>query len=648
MNDQNQVAYRADIDGLRAIAVLCVIAHHLFPESMPNGYLGVDIFFVISGFLIAPIIQNGLSSGRFSLLLFFWKRLRRLMPALIVVLLVTAAFSWLLLLPEALVGFGKSLASAAIYGANIYFWRDIDYFSEDSIYKPLLHLWSLAVEEQFYLLFPLLLMIVQPKKHALFAVCLITLASVLIWLVSMQARPNAAFYALPTRAWEFGAGAILGLVGSTLVLKTQHRFIVGGVGTFTLFLLFLPAPLPDFFGPRSAQVAAVVGAVLLITSGTFAIKGQASLPNKLLASPGMVWVGRRSYSLYLWHWPVLSFHMLLFPLLDEWKSAAIVSIICLALSMATYSFVEQPIRQASPPRYLWRGVVPYGFAMTFFVGLGLFFVSTNGLERRFPAKALTIAKQVGDVSPFRKTCHKGPSEFVSIAASCHLGRTAEIQGTFGNVYVIGDSHGVEIASALSDALPRDKYVVTQVTLSSCAPAVGVKSLATAGCDAAAELVMQELEAKSPATIVLTAYYTNYEQRFGLKVLSEALEKSMNRLIKAGHRVIILGPAPVYPARGNSALPLHLALLEKVSGSAQSFEFLNASDSGGKITAMLQALSKRSGSELYLILPQLCNSTGRCKAMFEGQTILFDKHHISLSAAQIVAVGLADQVMEPKR
>jgi len=213
--DSHLIAYRPDIDGLRAIAVLSVIIYHLSHAILPGGYLGVDVFFVLSGYLITAIIWREIAIGDFSILRFYERRIRRIMPALLAMIFIVTAVATLLLLPVDLIGFARSLFATLGFVANIYFWRDSNYFSSVADEKPLLHLWSLGVEEQFYLIFPLLLLLLARKAKswailAMGCLCIASFASNVFALKVDGSSP--AFYLLPTRAWELGVGAFIALL----------------------------------------------------------------------------------------------------------------------------------------------------------------------------------------------------------------------------------------------------------------------------------------------------------------------------------------------------------------------------------------------------------------------------------------------------
>jgi peptidoglycan/LPS O-acetylase OafA/YrhL len=335
-------AYRPDIDGLRALAVTLVIAYHVVPGWLPGGFTGVDVFFVISGFLITRLIRDELDHGRFDLKSFYARRVRRIVPALLVVLGCTWVVSWWTLLPGEFRWFGASLLWCAPFLANVFFAHAAGYFDPPVNANVLLHLWSLGVEEQFYLLWPLLLLqaarlrVVRPALWAVF------LTSFAISVVGARIAPVAHFYLPGPRAWELTAGGLLALQThwSCALPRAPWAPAVAGTGLALIFAgAILLGPNDDFPGVWAALP--VGGAVLIIAAGSNAA------PNRLLGSPPLRAIGRRSYSLYLWHWPVLAFaHIVWGSQLSAGLLAGALAVTG-ALAALTYEFVEQPMRRVS-------------------------------------------------------------------------------------------------------------------------------------------------------------------------------------------------------------------------------------------------------------------------------------------------------------
>ncbi len=374
--------YRPDIDGLRAIAVMLVLIFHAFPEAAPGGFVGVDVFFVISGFLITGIIARDLGEQRFSLAGFYARRIRRIFPALIVVLAVALVAGWLLMLPSAYVQLGSDVFASAAFLANIALLLQSGYFDVESAKKPLLHLWSLGIEEQFYLFWPLLLILVARLRLKLFWIAAILgAASFALNLVLIGANPVATFYLPFTRAFELLAGALLALGWS----QTGKPTVASDWRAFAGFaLIALAVGLYDshsqFPGWRAALP--VVGSALLLSAPA------AWLNRSLLASRPMVWIGLISYPLYLWHWPLLVFFALIkfspLTLLER----GLILLLSVLLAWATYRFIEKPLRFGrSQPRKL----VALGASIVLIAALGGTVVWGRGYDFRLPPEIRAMA-----------------------------------------------------------------------------------------------------------------------------------------------------------------------------------------------------------------------------------------------------------------
>src|SRR6266403_459804 len=334
--------YRPDIDGLRAIAVMLVVNFHAFPEAMPGGFIGVDIFFVISGFLITGIIVRELDQQRFSLLGFYNRRIRRIFPALIVVLCAALVLGSVWMLPAAYAQLGSDVFASAAFFANIALLLQSGYFDIESAKKPLLHLWSLGIEEQFYLFWPLMLMLVaRLRLSTLAAVAALGVASFVLNVALIGSNPVATFYLPFTRAWELLAGAALACGWNQISQTGTASNLRATIG------LLLIATAAGVLDTKSAfpgwwAILPVAGAALLLSApaGWFC--------RSLLASPPLVWVGLISYPLYLWHWPLLVFFGIIkFAPLTLLERGLIVGL-SFALAWITYRFVEIPLRFGRP------------------------------------------------------------------------------------------------------------------------------------------------------------------------------------------------------------------------------------------------------------------------------------------------------------
>jgi peptidoglycan/LPS O-acetylase OafA/YrhL len=389
--------YRPEIDGLRAIAVIAVVGFHAFPEYVSGGFVGVDVFFVISGFLISGIIFKHLCNSDFSLADFYARRARRILPALCVMLAACLLFGYYALLPDEFTILGKHMAAAAAFAANLAFWRDSGYFAPAAQFEPLLHLWSLGIEEQFYLLWPVALLLAWKRRlNIALSVAVLTAGSFILNLVLVQARPAANFYFPLSRFWELGLGCLLATVkalpagpwararrgvlllppGAVRALRTQLPVI--GVALIAVAVCSYDGHTAF---PGIAALLPAAGAVCII-----AAPGDSWFKDKVLAHRALVFIGLISYPLYLWHWPILSFAAILHSGTPHLIGRAATVLLALVLSVLTFQFIELPIRTL---RRLRVSVALAGLVAA--VGILAFAVyAQQGLAGRFDSNVLAI------------------------------------------------------------------------------------------------------------------------------------------------------------------------------------------------------------------------------------------------------------------
>jgi peptidoglycan/LPS O-acetylase OafA/YrhL len=363
--------YRADINGLRAIAVLAVVVFHAWPEWLPGGFVGVDVFFVLSGYLISGIIFKGCRTGNFTFTDFYARRVRRIFPSLVAMLVLCLAYGWLVLLPAEFRQLGGHAAWGSVFLQNVAFWLESGYFDTSAALKPLLHLWSLAVEEQVYLVFPPVVLLAWRFRWPMLPLLFVLFVTSLVaCLVATRTAPSAAFFLTPFRTWEFLAGSILALMhdrrGSPVARSWRFEAASWcGLGLLAFGLAWIGEGA-GFPGWRAA--IPVAGTTLMLAAGP------AATPNRwLLSLKPLVWIGLISYPLYLFHWPLLSFlHIIEGPKASPWLVTGAVGL-SFALATAAYLGLERTIR---PSR--WTGTVPTlvaAFLVLGGIGLGV----ANGL-----------------------------------------------------------------------------------------------------------------------------------------------------------------------------------------------------------------------------------------------------------------------------
>jgi peptidoglycan/LPS O-acetylase OafA/YrhL len=537
--DSHAITYRPDIDGLRAISVVSVVFYHLNKVLVPGGYLGVDIFFVISGFLITSIIWREIALGDFSIQRFYNRRIRRILPALYAVLFVVSGMSLLVLLPADLIGYGDSLLAALGFVANIYFWRDTDYFARIAEYKPLLHIWSLGIEEQFYIVFPPLLLLLRKilRGGALLIVAGLVALSLAADIVAWRQGVNLpAFYLLPFRAWELGIGAAIAMVSGGPRLIPLLRQTLSAIGLVLIAVAVLVAPV----GPLdSGKILAVLGASAMLAVGG----GELPLASRMIAKPPFVRMGLISYSLYLWHWPLIVFtRYYLVRDLGTLEASMVVGT-AVALAWLSWRFVETPFRTrkiSSSLVLIWAatGLV----ALAAFAGLILV---CRGLPARLDAKAALYNASVG-------TNYRCPVQnyfFIGTVHGCTVNLPTR-QPDDAEVALIGNSHMQMYEPPWETILRQRRVTGVMIVTNGCTPTTGVN--ADSACFPIVEAMIRAVLSLPRVRIVVlsTTWTQDMVDAAGNPVagprdaaLAHGLDATIFRLRVAGKKVILIGPAP---------------------------------------------------------------------------------------------------------
>ena len=439
-------SYRADIDGLRALAVLAVIAFHAFPEWVSGGFIGVDVFFVISGFLITTLIQDSLQQQSFSFRAFYASRVRRLFPALVIVLLACQVFGWFALLANEYKALGKHIAASTAFIPNFIFWSESGYFDYAADAKPLLQLWSLGIEEQFYLFWPIVIWLGLKYRVSVFKVGVaIFLGSLVLNLMMIEEAPSAAFFSPLTRMWELLSGCLLAYLVSSKPPAFEAfnaklgsiKLIRHAISLLGLVLLLLGAILfdQDMLYPGVWALVPVLGTCFIIFTGN-----QSWINTSVLSNRFLVWIGLISFPLYLWHWPLLSFARIMEGSKPDWQIRAVLVAVSFVLAILTYYFIEQPIRFGRNLRFKTYVLI---MAMSLLGALGLATYSQDGFKSRTTDKA--IEAQLTDLK-FDIPDSEGwyCQDMNHDSPRCHS------TGPNPSVVVIGDSHALTIYSGLRE------------------------------------------------------------------------------------------------------------------------------------------------------------------------------------------------------
>jgi peptidoglycan/LPS O-acetylase OafA/YrhL len=444
--------YRSDIDGLRALAILPVVAFHAGLPVFSGGFVGVDVFFVISGFLITSVIAAEMATGDFTVAGFYERRMRRLFPALFLVIAATLIAGWLIYTPLLYKALSQSAIWAALFGSNFFFWNESGYFSGASATKPLLHTWSLAVEEQFYVFFPLLLLVLHrfQRRTVFLALAGLAIISFVASVVMVAHAPDFAFYLLPTRFWELLVGALLALAGPAPLAAKWQRSAVAGLGFLAILLpaLFYTAET-DF--PGLAALPPALGTVALIYVGNAGFGGWNPFTSRLA-----VFVGLISYPLYLWHWPLIAFWIYWTGAPLSMAHGVVVIALSFLLAWATFRYVERPIRKRMVLGNQWplfRTSVA-AMVVTALVGFGI--SHFDGVPNRLPKSIRGLYVAGLDRGGFSDDeCLTGNEkqaapEVLPAGAGCVLGKASSAP----DFVLWGDSHAAAFAPGL-DMLAKE-------------------------------------------------------------------------------------------------------------------------------------------------------------------------------------------------
>lgn len=627
--------YRPDIDGLRAIAVLAVVAFHGMSSVVPGGFVGVDIFFVISGFLITGILQRELKEHSFSFRSFYSRRIRRLFPALLTVLVFVLVAGWVELYSEEFSRLGWQVLAAATFTSNFLFWREAGYFDTSAVSKPLLHLWSLAVEEQFYLIWPLVMLVAWRKKVSLtIASVLIGITSFAINLALVRKSPESAFFLPFSRFWELMLGASI----SPAFIDGLSKTLRDGLSLLGLLAIGLSIALirQDGF-PGAIALLPTVGTALLLVAGPDAVV------NRMLSSWALVSIGLISYPLYLWHWPLLVFLNIATYGTSPAPYIALTILLSFVLALATYELVERKVRLFP------RAADVLAIGMVAVATIGTLPVAMEGFANR---KANSYASLLQGARPL--------SHGVSDGSCSGLVENPELRnevclslGSTPTVLIVGDSHAMSLTSAAASEGLRTLLIAG----SSCLPFRGYQLHGASepnsnrNCDRIAqEAFTAAAKIKSLRTVILATmgpayfadpvdYHIYRDSRLASnqeRAFVDGYVSAIREFQQLGLNVIFLIDVPELGFDPSACAPRNISLVTEPACllSRGSLDRRQA-----RYRELISEISHQTpGSVVYDSAPLFCDTT-ICKWWRDGRSLYFDKNHLSLAGSRLVLRNL---------
>jgi peptidoglycan/LPS O-acetylase OafA/YrhL len=670
-------AIRRDIDGLRALAVLLVIANHVAPSTLTGGFVGVDVFFVISGFLITRMIDSAMHAGRFSYVEFLWRRCRRILPALFIVLVATLVAGVCVLTGPELANLAEHVAVGSLSGSNLLLWSEVGYFDASATIKPLLHLWSLGIEEQFYIVWPLLLTVLPlDRRTRLLSVAAVVALSLMISENLAYSDPAQGFYMLHSRAWELGIGGLIALAAPMVpaawtlpaAIDSAARSLLSLLGAALIVASALLFDSTTSWPGLSALVP-VLGTALIIIAGP-----NAAFNRAVLSPRPAQWLGQRSYAFYLWHWPPIAF---LHILAQERNvsgetvqlSAALMMIPALALAHATLHCVELPVRELATriearSRIFVRHLLPFGVAIACLAITAHTIMRSHGIPTRYGTAGLDAIATLRDASPDSITAYD------KYAARCRLADKGtatwcwRIPGRGKGIAVFGDSHAEVIFAGLADLHSERPLFLTG--RKGCAPIlqhVPIADRLAEICRKSAQLAHAAIQGDSSiSTVLLVSRGPAYLAGVGFGVDTQrpvvpvtvrlphsdslelerafeaGLERSINDFIAAGKRVILVVGVPEIGFMPEECLigrPFGLREVRSpcaVSRAAVDHRTLRYRRVTGALAARIPTLEVFDAESIF------CDAAV-CHAQRGNRLLYQDGNHLSLLGSRMVTAKL---------
>lgn len=622
---QPSLRYRPDIDGLRAIAVMAVVLYHAFPTIIPGGFIGVDVFFVISGYLITGILLNGAAKGRLNILSFYSRRIRRLFPALILVLFCCMGFGWYFLFDPEYKQLGKHVASGIGFVANLNLWSESGYFDSAAEMKPLLHLWSLGVEEQFYLIWPVVVWMGWTfRKTSLAIIPALILASFIYSVVMVDSDPAGAFYSPFTRFWELASGGLLvygyayfkrGNTARTIPVWMIEASSVGALALLMFGFIFIDKnkQFPGFWA-----VLPVAISLLLIGPAEGSWLNRNILGSKLFVSIGLL-----SFPLYLWHWPLLSFATLTGGEVPNsgYRGGAIA--VAVMLAWTTYKYVETPIRHSER-----RSVVGMLASLGLIVGTLGFYVYTGGATQLRPGKE--IAGEIGHEQFFNyltdnyQVCSEPSIRSVALIHERHVRCMQSKADSKIDVAIIGDSHAEHLFNGMAKALPSLNV------------AYYIKASPPFVSNTEFKEVYDFLAREDgPEKIIITMHWIKRLNQVPVgSTVEDELFASVERLLASGKEVYLFDDVPRFPFD-----PKKCITKARVLKNECSIPLATANKEFDIYRKQLLNVVQREPRVKYVPISQYVCRNGQCGMTRNGHLLYRDKNHLNVTGSNLIGSSI---------
>jgi peptidoglycan/LPS O-acetylase OafA/YrhL len=626
--------YRPDIDGLRALAVVPVILFHAGFELFSGGFVGVDVFFVISGYLITTILIEDIENERFSIVNFYERRARRILPALFFVMLVCIPFAWMWMLPSQMKGFSQSLVAVSLFASNILFWQQSGYFDASVEEKPLLHTWSLAVEEQYYVLFPIFLILFWRfgKNRVFWMIVMMAAISLLLSEWGWRNKPSANFYLAPTRAWELFAGSIAAFIVQKRGVQKNNTLALLGL-TAIIFSIFAYNETTPF--PSAYALVPVVGVVLLILYAN-----KETLVARLLSTKIFVGIGLISYSAYLWHQPIFAFAEVLWIDVDS-ALATLLVLVTVPFAYTSWRYVEKPFRN----RRLFERRKIYtlsAFGIVIFSAFGFTAYTTNGFETRYDWTEHYYITSV-EKEKFNDNC----TELYPDLANFHTCRMSN--DTPPTIALIGDSHSHSLYEALS--AKYDNETIINIGQFSCLPFVTIEHKEFGNCELYQSKANAFLKANPQIHTIILSGYWGYlasggfsKKRNGYRIHDDISASDEVTFINNASEFINLHQAKVenmilvedVPDLDFAPVRCYNIGVYRFLRSECFMSYKNFKPRRERVRKVLEKLMQSHLSLNYVEVVNIFCDEERCTSLHPAGTLYINSDHISRLGAELVS------------